>query len=204
MRKGEFEINEMFIVLLLLIGVLAAMWVAGETGFSEEKQVKVTNKTMEELLGDGLAQAAENFFKANPTAQGNYLIKSEIWSFGPMEKPPDYIPNSENISIPNYPVLFDSKYLYEIRGFGAKVYERTDKEQPVDIRCFAIFLGKSDTLDNYYTTRKEFQIMFYTHNTERKLLENCTVDSYKDQLTEKGNLIRTYYMHCNVIWGGYY
>ncbi|NYZ77670.1 hypothetical protein H0O02_05160 [Candidatus Micrarchaeota archaeon] len=201
-KKGELEINEMFITLLLLIGIMTAVWVAGGSVFSEQTQVQVTDKSVGGLIDENLALVSEDFYTNNP--QGDYRIDVQEWSLGPMGQPPDYVPNSENMSIPGYPVLFGDRYLYEIRGFGAKVYERTDQEQPIDIECFAVFLGKSDTLDGYYANQGTFEIKFYTHYTERKLLESCQVYAYKDAVTKGGNLIRTYYMHCNVIWGGYF
>lgn len=201
-RKGEFEINEMFIVILLLVGVLTAVWITGETGFNEKDQVQVTTKSIGALVDDGLAQAAQNFYVKNPS--GNYRIDTQEWTLSSLNQAPDYISSSDATSIPTYPVLFDGKYLYEIRGFGAKAYERTDQAQPVDIECFAIFLGTSDTLNNYYSSGKGFEIKFYTYTTDIKLLENCVVESYQDAMTQNGNLLRTYYMHCNVVWGSYF
>jgi len=205
-KKGDVEITEIFIVLLLLVGVLTSVWIATENSGYEEKQVKVTDKTIGELIDDGISEASENFYATNP--DGDFRIDTYRWSVLDMSDLPDAeiqgIPYPDGATIPNYPVLFDGKYLYEIRGFGAKVFERTDKEQPIDVEGAAIFLGTSETMDEYYETESTFDIKFYTYSTERKLLENCTVDYYTDSITTGGSFLRTYFLHCSVIWGGYF
>ncbi len=201
-KKGDLEINEIFIILLLLMGMMAAVWIAGESGYSESTQVKVTDKSTGELLDDGIEELSDYFYSTH--AEGDYIIETHKWSLGNMNAPPDSIPHSENISIPLYPVLFNGRYLYEIRGFAAKVYERTDAAVPTDIECLAIFLDTSDTLDEYYANNETFEIKFYTYYKEKKFLEGCHVNSHKDAITKNGTFIRTYYMHCNLIWDGPY
>ena len=200
-KKGDIEINEIFIIILLLMGVLTSVWIATEnTSYSEERQVKVTDQNTGELIVEGLEKASEYFYLTHP--EGDYLITPHEWALGEMDEPPDSIPYSDEMEIPTRPVLFEGKFLYGIRGFGAKIYERTDVAEPMSVECVAIFLGSSDTLNEYYSDRESFMIRFYTFNTTRQILENCFIHSYKDAVTQHGNLIRNYYIHCNVIWEG--
>lgn len=204
-KKGDVEINEIFVVLLLLIGVLAAVWVATENStYNEERVVKVSGESIGELIDQGLYTASEYFYETH--TDGDYMIDTHRWAVVDMDQPPDAEPKpvsySEGVTIPNNPVLFDGKYLYEIRGFGTKIYERTDKEEPIDIEAVALFMGTSDTMDGYYESQERFTVRFYQENTQRQILENCGIQSYKDMVTQSGTFIRFYYIHCNVIWEG--
>ena len=200
-KKGEIEINEIFIVLLLLVSVLAAVWISGNNSYSDKNLVKVTDADMNQFLDDQLYTASEYFYAANP--DGEFNIYTYKWASVDMNSPPDAEPlpiPGADATIPNNPTLFDGKYLYEIRGFGVKVFERTDVEQPVDIEAAAVFVNTSDTMDGYYKTQESFTVRFYDSHTIRHVLENCHVRSYRDSITESGNFIRSYYIHCNVIW----
>ena len=199
-KKGEIEINEIFIVLLLLVSVLAAVWVSGNSSYSEDRIVQVTGDSIGEFLDSQLYTASQYFYESNP--DGDYDIYTYKWAPIDMDEAPDAEPPPVpgDATIPNYPTLFDGKYLYEIRGFGVKVFERTDAEQPVDIEAAAVFVNTSDTMDNYYDTQESFMVRFYDFHTVRHVLENCNVRDYKDSITESGNFIGTYYIHCNVIW----
>lgn len=199
-KKGEIEINEIFIVLLLLVSVLAAVWVSGNSSYSEDRIVQVTDDSISEFLDEELSDASQYFYESNP--EGEFNIYTYKWAPISMDDPPDAEPPPipGDATIPNNPALFDGKYLYEIRGFGVKVFERIDEEQPVDIEAAAVFVNNSDTMDNYYNTQESFTTRFYDFYTVRHVLENCHVRNYDDSLTESGNFIRTYYIHCNVIW----
>lgn len=198
-RKGDVEISEVFIVLILLVSVFAAVWIAGNSPIGE---VEVTSKNTGEFVKDGLEEASKYFYRTHP--HGDYNITTHIWSLGSRLEPPDSIPHSENMTIPDYSVFFDGRFLYDIRGFGAKVYERYDEVEPMAIEAVAVFLGTSETLDRYYENEETFMIRFYKYNTERRLLEDCIVHSYSDSMTENENLVRSYYIHCNIIWEGYF
>ena len=199
-KKGEIEINEIFIVLLLLVSVLAAVWVSGNASYTDDRVVKVTDATISEFLDEQLNIASQYFYESNP--DGDYDIFTSKWAPIAMDDPPDAEPPPipGDATIPTNPTLFDGKYLYEIRGFGVKVFERIDAEQPVDIEGVAVFVNTSDTMDNYYKTQESFTVRFYDYYTYRYVLENCHVREYKDSITESGNFIRTYYIYCNVIW----
>ena len=199
-KKGEIEINEIFIVLLLLVSVLAAVWVSGNASYSDDNVVKVTDASIGEFLDEQLYTASQYFYESNP--DGDYDIFTYKWAPIPMDEPPDAEPPPVpgDATIPNDPTLFDGKYLYEIRGFGVKVFERIDAEQPVDIEAVAVFVDSSDTMNGYYNTQESFTVRFYDFYTVRHVLENCHVRNYKDSITESGTFIRTYYIHCNVIW----
>ncbi len=206
-KKGDVEINEIFIVLLLLVGVLAAVWVATEnTSYDEGRIVKVTGDSIGELIDEGLYVSSEYFYSTH--SEGDYKISTHRWALIDMDEAPDAEPKpvayAYGSDIPNNPVLFEGKYLYEIRGFGAKIYERTDAEEPMDIEAVAIFLGTSNTMDEYYEDQESFMIRFYEENTQREILENCNIQDYKDAITESGTFIRFYYIHCSVIWEGPY
>ncbi len=196
-KKGDIEISEMFIVLLLLVGVLTAVWIVGW-----QEEIPVTDKSTDELLDDGLKSASEYFYQSHP--EGDYIITTHKWSLGNINDPPDSIPYTENMTVPEFPVLFDGTFLYGTRGFAAKIYERVDEVEPMAIECAAVFIEGSDTMDDYYRDEESFMIRFYTYYKERKLLEDCIITSYGDSMTEEGTFVRTYHIHCNVIWRGYF
>jgi len=202
-KKGDLEISEVLVVFLLLIGMMAAVWVAtGEGGiYNESAQVKVTDESVGQLLDDGLEVLTQEFYRE--TAHGNYNISIDRWSLGDMNAPPDSIP-AQTLSVPTYPVLFNGRFLEDIRGLGVKTYERTDTAEPPDIKIVAIFLESSDTLDGYYRTGEEFNMKYYTYYTERRYMEGCHVKSYFDSMTTSGTILRTYYMECNLVWYGPY
>lgn len=201
-KKGDLEISEVLVVFLLLIGMMAAVWVAtGEGGYGESTQVKVTDETVGELIDDGIAALTQEFYKE--TTEGNYTITLDKWALGSMDSPPDSIP-VRTIAVPTYPVLFEGRFLENIRGLGVKKYQRTDVIEPADIKVVVIFLEGSDTVDSYYENDDEFHMKYYTYSTERRYMEGCHVNSYFDSMTVNGTLLRTYYIHCNLVWEGPY
>jgi hypothetical protein len=201
-KKGDLEISETLVVFLLLIGMIAAVWVAtGEGGYNESAQVKVTDESVGELLNDGLAVLTQEFYEE--TEEGNYTITVDRWALGEMDEPPDSIPVG-TIAVPAYPVLFNGRFLENIRGLGVKTYERTDVAEPQDIKVVAIFLEGSDTVDKYYEDNEEFHMKYYTYSTERRYMEGCNVNSFFSSMTANGTLLKTYYIECNLVWHGPY
>ncbi len=201
-KKGDLEISEVLVVFLLLVGMMTAVWVAtGEGGYNETDQVKVTDESVGELLDDGLAVLTQEFY--DETTEGNYNISIDKWALGDINEPPDSIP-VKTIAVPTYPVLFNGRFLENIRGLGVKTYERTDEAQPDNIKVVAIFLEGSDTVDGYYESGETFDMKYYTYYTERRYMEGCHVRSFFNSMTESGTILKTYYINCNLVWYGPY
>ncbi len=201
-KKGDLEISEVLIVFLLLIGMIAAVWIAtGDGGYSESAQVKVTDDSVGGLLDEGLEVLTQEFYRE--TTEGNYNITIDKWALGNINSPPDSIP-VKTIAVPTYPVLFNGRFLENIRGLGVKTYERTDQAEPPDIKVVAIFVEGSDTLDEYYKDGEDFTMKYYTYYTERRYMEGCHVKSGFTSITETGTFLKTYYINCNLVWYGPY
>ncbi len=187
MKKGDFEVNEMFVVFLILVGIVAAAIV-----------LQVSTDSVGEILDRSVPKLDDKFYKETPN--GEFKIYTYKWSLDGLDKTPDETAYNTDMTVPHYPTLLDGRFPINLRGAVIKVFERQDEAVPPNIKIAMIQLGNSSLSYEWGLNESSFNMSFYDYRHEKQYIENCHVYDSAGETTTKGTGYRLFYVSCNLIW----
>ena len=158
-------------------------------------QLETTNRTIGELLEDGLKRADSSFYKEYPS--GNFNIDTFQWTLSSLNESPDSIPVKAN-DFRVVEIRFPDKYIDSLRGFAFKMYEVVGAIAPKKIFGVAIFLSNSTPLDSYL--QGEFTMKYGPHPQGTQIMEGCKILSTQEFLTPNNSSIKLYDFSCKVMY----
>ncbi|MFH1222703.1 MAG: hypothetical protein V1492_06500 [Candidatus Micrarchaeota archaeon] len=182
MKKGELEIDEIFVIFLLLIGIVTASIV-----------VSNTQKTGD-ILGKAMGELTAQFYKENPT--GQYTTSVYTWSLSGQDKMIDDVPYGTEMTVPDDAVLIDDRFPINMRAAEFRVAERKDVTEPFHIQVAVVAVGNNTPFTEWTPFDKtNFNMSFYDDAKVRKTLEYCSV---YDAKVYPAYVV--YYAKCLIIW----
>lgn len=197
MKKGDLELGEIVVVLLLLVGVMAGSMYLGAM---EETLPNQDNRTMGEILVQGRLELDDAFY--SEIEDGDFRIRTHEWMIGEKTDAPDTVPLGQEKRLISE-ILFDDTYVESIRGFTFKVYTPTstiNEEKHTRIKAFAVFLDEETIFDDHFANSTKFNFDYFPYPVSRKDVENCEVVSSNTYMTENETVFKTYFFDCTFIW----
>ncbi|MEW6722580.1 MAG: hypothetical protein AB1324_04930 [Candidatus Micrarchaeota archaeon] len=152
----------------------------------EEPLASPTDKTVKELLDDGLDKVTDAFYREN---SGQFDERKYTWLRRPLM--PDG--SISNDMAPIQDVEFDDEPISTIQAFGYMVFEYAPDETK-DAYAVAIFKAKSTPLDSY-TGGDTFEIDYFPSQTDSRL-RGCWSYSRDYHLDKNSEWLATYYIRC--------
>ncbi len=149
-----------------------------------------SNKTLDQMLDDGLDKARMEFYSEN---DGSFQETKYTWkrSQGPEAKPGDITFEMAPIN----DVKFDGAGIESIQAFGAIVFEEEDYTKAYGV---VIFLDKMTVLDGY-TGTDAFDIEYF-HSTEHRNMNDCWVHSKDLSKNTEDEWVSTYFIRCETVF----
>lgn len=187
MKKGDFEVNEILVVFLIIVGIVAAAII-----------LQVSTNSVGEILDSSIEKLDEQFYKETP--DGEFKIYTYKWSLDGLDKVPDETPYNTEMTVPHYPTLVGGRFPINLRGAVIRVFERQDEAVPTNVKIAAIQLGTSSLSEEWGLDESNFNMSFYDYQHERQLVENCYVYNSTSDVTTKGTDYRIFHITCNLIW----
>ena len=160
----------------------------------QPNEPELTNKTLGELLDDGLGRA-DSWFSAQ-YEPADYSIESFRWTLSPSNQTADSIPIKAN-DLRASVIRFDMHYIDSLRGFAFTVYKPVAIVAPMKIRGTMVFLSNSTSLQN----SSGFFIDYDPHPLRTQRMEGCSISSTENFVTEMGNDITIYDFNCKIMYG---
>jgi len=187
MKKGDFEVNEMFVVFLIIVGIVAAAVI-----------LQVSTNSVGEILEDSIDVLDAKFYKETPN--GEFRIYTYKWSLDGLDKVPDETPYNTDMTVPDYPTLLNKRFPIDLRGALIRVFKRQDETAPDNIKIALIQLGNSSLSEEWGLDESNFNMSFYDYRHERQLVENCHVYNSTYDVTTKGTDYGLFYISCKFMW----
>ncbi|MEM2908575.1 MAG: hypothetical protein QW590_00045 [Candidatus Bilamarchaeaceae archaeon] len=189
MKRGDLESDGLLFVLLVIAGLVGAAIISNE--FSENTAAYVVDVAIQKLN--------VQFYKE--TLEGNYNIRTYKWALSGLEQPLDKIPKDTNLTVPNSAVLFNGRFPINLRAVGIRVFERTDKTVPYNVKVAAVFLGNCSSIAPEWGVHdSNFNMSFYDYKNQKNKLERCSVYDREYSITRGGASYTIFYIHCSVLW----
>ncbi|MEW6036310.1 MAG: hypothetical protein AB1529_06870 [Candidatus Micrarchaeota archaeon] len=160
-----------------------------------EAEANVTNKSVGQLLDEGVLRADSRFYQEVET--GKYDIKAYQWALGSFGMPPDSVPLKEN-DLRASSVRFDGRYEDSLRGFGFKTYQPQNLSGPPRIYGTAVFLSSPGPLPS-----GKFDVEFDPHPEGTQIIEDCTVLTSEELQTGTGAAFTVYDISCKIMYGAF-
>lgn len=165
---------------------------------SPPPQIEITNRTIGQLLDDGLDRADLRFY--NESVSGEYEIDTFKWTLTAMIQSPDNLSLRQNdirVSV----IRFNDRYIDSLRGFAFKVYELKNVIAPKKIFGVAVFLSNNTSLDGYLQNSSELIIDYDPHPERSQIMDECKILAGTDFVTVRNSSIKVYDFSCNLIYG---
>ncbi|MFH0738096.1 MAG: hypothetical protein V1827_05440 [Candidatus Micrarchaeota archaeon] len=227
MEKGHVEFGELFVIVLLLVGLATAVMLltdgnlgvqasaaqeaphkelsqsasaqepASEDRPQDAPAYPATDLSVGELLDEGLARADSRFYNTDP--DGDYEIRSYRWAMDKLDLAPDSIPLKEN-DFRASPVRFDGRYDDALRAFAFKTYQKPELRSPPQIYGTAVFLSSETPFDVYASGQEPFTITYDPHPERSQDIEGCVVISSSIMSTGSGAVFKVHDVSCKVMY----
>ncbi|MFH1394136.1 MAG: hypothetical protein ABII71_05375 [Candidatus Micrarchaeota archaeon] len=197
-RKGELELGEVFVVLLMLVGVLAGSMYLGN---QQLHSIQEDDRTIGDLLEGGLIEIGDSFL--DEVVSGNYDVTAYRWMIGKKDDVPDEVPlGSEGRMTAD--ILFNGGYIDSVRGLAFKIYAPTDDspDPKTRIRFYGVFLNYTTPMDQWLEDDTEFTVDYFPYPMDRRFMEGCHVQSSGMYRTADDTVFKTYFFECSVVWQG--
>lgn len=155
----------------------------------EETPPEHTNKTVKELINDGLEKVNSEFWKDHPS--GDYTIETYTWVKGTTDIKPHEMPVGG--SYVDTAVLFNGDRDMSIKGFGFKSYVPSD-DSMAESRAVGVFHSDFPMIHIYEYNQMNLKIDFYPYG---KSLYSCEINEKQQYLAEDDSWITIYYFICD-------
>ena len=187
MKKGDFEVNEIFVVFLIIAGIVAAAVI-----------IQVSTDSVGEILENSIDKLDKQFYRETPN--GEFKIYTYKWSLDGLDKVPDETPYNTEMTVPHYPALLNGRFPINLRGALIRVFIRQDETVSPNVKIALIQLGNSSLSEEWGLNESSFNMTFYDYHTIRRTVENCFIYNSTSETTAKGTDYRLFYVSCNLIW----
>jgi len=148
-----------------------------------EDIVPRTDKSVSELLDDGLLKSRVGFFSEN---DGKFEITEYKWMRSDL---PDAGPGDISFDrAPATDVKFDGETIDSIRGAGLLVFEEGSTSE---VRGLIIFMDKTTSLDGM----ENFDVEYFP-SVDHRTMELCSVQSKDLSMDMESNWISKYFIKC--------
>lgn len=162
------------------------------------KESETTNKTMGQILDEGMARADSRFYEEN--LSGKFDIKTYRWAMGRMNESPDGIPLRKNDLLASE-IRFNGRYIDSLRGFAFKVFEAEGLTAPPKYFGTMLFLSDSAPMDGYAQNTSSFDMQYDPHPELSQILESCTIIGNESLIAPSGAYIYVYDFRCKIMYG---
>lgn len=196
MKKGDLELGEIIVVLLLLVGVMTGSMYLGVMA---KAQIPQDNRTMSEMMKEGRMSLDDSFY--SEITDGNYKILSYEWMIGNLNETPDRIELGKEKRMISE-ILFNGTYVESLRGFTFKSYVPTAIDKQPRVKAFGIFINETNVFDRYLEDGNTFSFEYFPYPVDRKKAEGCKVVSAKMYRTANDTIFKTYTFDCDYLWSG--
>jgi|GEM_PF-5616655 len=197
-HRGELELGEVFIILLLFVGIIAGSMYLGTERLHS---IPEDDRTTMQILNGGLDSIERSFLQE--VVAGDYDIKVYRWVIGKSSDKPDAVPLGEEGRL-TADILFNGTYINSVRGLGFKVYTPTAIDTKTRIMFVGVFLNHTTPMDEWLKDDSEFSVRYFPYPTFDNVFEGCHVRASDIYRTAEDNVFRTYYFDCAYSWEGSY
>lgn len=158
----------------------------------EETAPEQTNKTVGELVDEGLSKVNSEFYKENPN--GNFKVETYTWVIGSSDIRPDELPVGGTGDVA---VRFNGDKDPSLKGFGFKSYTPYEDDEPVEdslveSRAVGVFSSQFPMIHIYETNGMTLKIDYYPFG---KSLYGCVIDDKQEYLSGD-TYVTLYYFYC--------
>lgn len=158
---------------------------------SEELDIPSTNKTIGEMLDDGMQKLQSKFYTDH---SGSFTETRYKWRRFPINATPQEIVADTTSA---FDMRFDGDVVQSIQTSGAIVFMNTETEQS-EIFGLAIFKDRTTPLDTYPDFKTTFDVEFL-HPNIAKELHNCQAYEKVYHKNLQDEWLLTYYFECEEI-----
>jgi hypothetical protein len=159
-------------------------------------QTNVTNKSLGQLLADGLDRAESRFYKVAEAAE--WKVETFQWAMMSPGDLPDAVPLKEN-DLRASSVRFPDMYIDSLRGFAVRVYSAPDLYPPSKYYATGIFIDDATAIDALESGKIDIKFDFHPERTQ--ILEDCSVVLSENFITPSGTPVKIYDFSCKIMYG---
>lgn len=153
----------------------------------------VDNRTLGELLDDGMTRADTLFYQSAPS--GEVTMDTNRWYVGDLAQPPDSVALKAN-DLRTADVRFNQRYDSTLRAFAFRIFSVNDSASPPRIYATAVFFSNSSILDPYMANSSGVQVYYGDYPKGAQYLDGCKVLARNESISEAGNAFLVYDLSC--------
>ncbi|MEM4165779.1 MAG: hypothetical protein QW255_00260 [Candidatus Bilamarchaeaceae archaeon] len=177
----KFEINEVFLIVLLFFGILFA-----------SSLNTLHSDIIKDVLDNSFAKLKSSFY--GKSLINNYNFYRYDWARGSQFEKVTAVHAEKNMTLEDNVILIDNEFPINARGATFFIAESKDGKELPFVRAAVIMTGENST-NGLISKKRNFSMGFYDSYNKRKNLECCEV---YDVIQKKGYSV--YYIKCGLIW----